>query len=292
MPSLKVLSVGCLTLMFAASTAHAQESLVHDVATEPESPQSPNSMRGGAAAEVAFYSAELGSQTEGSVVFAVTGSVPLGARTYLDGRIPFGIGVEDWEDSGPTTEPFFGNVQVGAHHVLRLVPDRLWLSLGGLFVLPTTTPAANRGLERLLTAPRGFWDSQDFLVWPLGVKTSLQLEGKAGSYVSLRGVLDAILIPQLTEREGDLRFILQHAAEVFFGQEIGGGLRVQGVFVPTEKNDYADTYRAQFALEPYAAYEGNLFRARLGLMIPLTEPLGPPFVEGWGLRFSGGVVVD
>jgi hypothetical protein len=99
-------------------------------------------------------------------------------------------------------------------------------------------------------------------------------------------------------------FAFQHAAEVQIGHEIAGGLRYQGVVVPTHNTNLVGTDASNFpggtdatdryqgALEPFfRLYKGPLY-LRLGLLLPLDKPLGKPFDHTWGVRFATGFTLD
>jgi hypothetical protein len=76
--------------------------------------------------------------------------------------------------------------------------------------------------------------------------------------------------------------IVLHGAEfeLLANMGVGGGVRLQGVFFPTEEGSSAD--RAQLAFEPYFAYEPEPrgFFARVGLLVAADPPLGFGFDRG------------
>jgi hypothetical protein len=103
-------------------------------------------------------------------------------------------------------------------------------------------------------------------------------------------------------------FALQHAVEIQVGHAIGGGLRYQGVWVPevnaitTVTNTvfladggvtFTTTYdHYQGMLEPFFRIYHGPFFFRLGVLMPLDTPLGPPFYRSWGARVTAGWSID
>ena len=97
-------------------------------------------------------------------------------------------------------------------------------------------------------------------------------------------------------------FAVQHALEIQAGHEIGGGLRYQGVAIPTDNPGVVGTDNTNFggsgtdhyqgALEPFFRLYHDPAFFRLGLLLPLNDPLGLPFDHTWGVRSTIGFSID
>jgi hypothetical protein len=243
----------------------------------------PLGQRGGLFLDTASFAA--GDGDAAAAAFLVGASIPIFGRTFVEARLPFVI------TPGPSA---IGNVSVSARHVFDVVDD-VWITFGGGLHLPTlredTTP---RGAYELGIVPRAMWDIGDF--WPDSVplRVGASVEGHVG-LITLRVIADAIVLPGFGDNE-EAEFVLQHAAEFQVGHEIAGGIRLQGVALPTfESTEVGESFERdlyQFALEPFFAYEGELLFGRLGVMMPLDGELGPPFEQSWGLKLAAGVRVD
>ena len=228
------------------------------------------------------YYAFVGNDAPISTVDVVV-QFPLRDHTFLDAILPIGFVA-------------IGNPTFGAHHVAR-VRERVWISAGGLAAFPLVKV---RGYD-LISATRGLWDGFSFSRNVFSVVGRLGVEGHVGP-VQIRGQLDPILgIP--TDVDGNAHFTLQHACEVQLGHMIGGGLRYQGVLFATRSNPWGSSNpwylpsspshdRYQGALEPFLALRRQILSFRVGFVIPLDKPLGPPFVGGWGARASIGAHID
>jgi hypothetical protein len=87
-------------------------------------------------------------------------------------------------------------------------------------------------------------------------------------------------------RDGTGGILFQHGTDIQVGHTLGAGLRFQGV----AQSAFDDAY--QVALEPFFVIERELAFLRLGIMMPLDEYLGPPFMRAWGLRLATGIRLE
>jgi hypothetical protein len=244
----------------------------------------PLTMRGQIGVDGGFFSAGDEDAAGGSI--DIVGGIPLTKRTFLDLRVPLAFGPDSFA---------VGNVDVGAHHVLSVV-DGLWISLGGGIGLPTLNEDTfDASAYEIGSVTSAHWRFSEF--WPnsVPIRASFGLEGHVGDIVTLRFFTDlAVMIGYENNDEHELA--IPHAIEVQFGHELGGGLRVQGVALPTlsdagQRTSFDDDLY-QLALEPFFSYEGETAFARAGIMMPLDGQLGPPFVQSWGFRLATGVRID
>jgi hypothetical protein len=143
-------------------------------------------------------------------------------------------------------------------------------------------------------AGRAYWDLHEFFpdILPLGGQFGV--EWHTGGFI-LRGDFDLTGYAPIA-RNDDADATFQHAIELQFGHRIGGGLRLQGIWMPTfEDLDVSHSLEGTFyqaALEPFFVFEHRLMYLRLGIMMPLDEPLGPPFAEAWGFRLGTGIRIE
>lgn len=247
----------------------------------------PLAHRGGLGLDTAVFSA--GNEQDGAAggSLSVELGLPLAKRTFLDARLPMGF----------ATAFVLGNPNLGIRHVLG---REVWVSLGGALGLPVVNVRTQPfGAYQYPPIPNGLWNLHDYFPNIVPLEFNLGVEGHAGRYVILRGQVDPVLwIPYSRNDEPEL--VIQHAAELQVGHTLGGGLRLQGVAIPTGE-DYGVNYPLldrgggdlyQLAVEPFLAAEGELLFARLGILMPLDEELGPPFDVSWGFRMKAGFHID
>jgi hypothetical protein len=211
--------------------------------------------------------------------------VPLNAKTFLDMRLPIGMfqGVA------------IGNPSVSLRHVYTLTEDATWLGLSaglGLPMLQERSSFAPAPAAALIS--RGLWDVQDFWANSMPVRVGGVIEAYGSTFFAFRLMADLTLLPPVGDN--DFELATQHAAEFQFGRAIGGGLRVQGVALPTFDDTDVDSFLEgdlyQLSVEPFFAYDGEQLFARAGILMPLDPLLGPAFVESWAFRLSTGFHVD
>jgi hypothetical protein len=176
-----------------------------------------------------------------------------------------------------------------------LSPSKAWLDLTvGLGVPILLEDSAFRPAYEGALVGRGLWDFQDF--WPRAIplRVGARTELFGGSLVAFRAMLDLVLLPPVGDN--DFELVTQHAVELQLGRITGGGLRVQGVALPTfDDTDVRSSFEGdlyQLAVEPFFAYQGEQLFARAGILMPLDGLLGPAFVESWAYRLSAGFHVD
>jgi hypothetical protein len=229
----------------------------------------PLGLRGGLKLELSRLNAGDDDLTFGTL--DVVAQIPIRPRTFLDARLPLVVGS-------------LGNPMVGVHHVARL-GEGAWFTAGGAFGFPLV----NRRQDFLEAGimQQAYWNAHEFSPETVPIMAALGFEAHAG--VALFRVEAEPVLYISTQKRGDpVELAFQHAAEIQFGHEIGGGLRLQGVLFAT--SDANDIY--QSAMEPFFIFEHDLLFLRLGLLLPLDERLGPPFEETWGFRAATGIRLD
>jgi hypothetical protein len=220
-------------------------------------------------------------------------NMPVAKTTFFDVRLPFG-----WGTNRRSSDAVVGNIMVGAHHVFR--QRSVWWILGGGLGVPLLSGRSQDepGYESL-AVPRALWNLHEVSADVLPIDLSGGVEAHFGD-VLLRFELEPVFYAPIG-RNDEPEFAIQHAGELQFGHAIGGGLRVQGVALPTFEHTRMasiterDLY--QLAMEPFFVIERRLGFLRLGLMLPLDSFLGPPFAAsggggGWGLRLSTGIRIE
>lgn len=244
--------------------------------------------RGGLTLDTAAFGDAEGDAAGGTI--SVAGSYPMSKRFFFDTRLPLGISAPRGADVALFA---VGNPNVGVHGDIR-ANKAFWITLGGGLGLPVANQRSqNEVALELPPVPHGAWNMHDF--YPNAVPLSFEtlFEGHISSLI-LRLEIDPVFyIPY--EPNDEPEFVIQHAGELQIGHAIGGGLRIQGVAVPTGDNfefSYFDGDFYQLAFEPFFAIEDELLFARVGVLLPMDEQLGPPFEQSWGFRFKTGVHID
>jgi len=278
-------SSGSATSWFSASS------------TEPLNPSLsrsgiPLGERGGFGVDTASFTYSDGDFS--GLVVDLTASVPITSRTFFGARLPLGLTIAESQLSDRTLA-VLGNIPLEVRHVLRYAP-KLWITYGFELALPTLS-GQSHGPDNYEApaAARAYWDLHELLpdILPVGFKAAG--EWHTAGFIALRAEI------QLTSyfpmgRNDKAEIVVQHAFEAQFGHRVGGGLRLQGVWLPTfDEIDIAhslDGHTYQAAIEPFFAFEHRSMFMRLGIMLPLDEPLGPPIEEAWGFRFATGLRID
>jgi hypothetical protein len=202
-----------------------------------------------------------------STALTLAARVPVSERTFLDARLPLAYGVA-------------GNPTVGVHHVSRL-GQSTWLSAGGAFGVPLA-PSTDRTFSALAAA-RSYWDIHEFFPDVVPVIGRLGLEAHADAFI-VRCEFEPMV---LLDSDDGTQFVVQQAAEVQLGHRLGGGVRLQGVWLASFEDDVF-----QATLEPFLALEQERLFLRAGLLLPLDEDLGPPFEDHWGFRLATGFRIE
>ncbi len=257
--------------------------LIEPIAEGVASGGLPRGWRGGLGLSTYAFSAADEDAAGGGVDLDV--SIGLSPRTFVDLRMPMGI----------NTGVALGNPSFGLRHAYVLSPSKAWLELTvGLGVPILLEDSAFRPAYEGALVGRGLWDFQDF--WPRAIplRVGARTELFGGSLVAFRAMLDLVLLPPVGDN--DFELVTQHAVELQLGRITGGGLRVQGVALPTfDDTDVRSSFEGdlyQLAVEPFFSYQGEQLFARAGILMPLDGLLGPAFVESWAYRLSAGFHVD
>jgi hypothetical protein len=241
----------------------------------------------------------------GVTSFELLATLPLFRDTFVDLVAPFsGLGTA-------------GNPTVGGHHLVRLGRGVL-LSWGGTLGVPLLREAEISEVKQVLVQgtsevytvrtgtngrraiPSGYWNIHYYYHDALPLTARLGFELQRGAFhlrlqaeptwlIALGDPPEpspnpylAALEPPPPENEGTF----QHAVELQLGHRVAGGVRLQGVVLGWGENKY------QAAVEPFFAVEHDLAMLRLGLLLPLDEPLAPAFEDSWGLRISMGMRLE
>lgn len=223
-----------------------------------------------------------------AIAIRVVSSVPVARGAYFDVRLPLGFTTDR------NTDAVLGNVILGAHGVLS-IGKTTWMTIGGGIGLPLLSGRTqdNEGFGGA-QIPRAFWDIHEYMASVVPIEMRVGIEGEAGPF-TLRGELaPAIMIPIGGNDEAEVA--IMHAIEAQVGHTIAGGLRLQGVALPTFENVYrgsaaeGDLYQA--ALEPFFLVQQPRYFFRTGMMLPLDATLGPPFARSFGFRLGFGVRLE
>jgi hypothetical protein len=245
----------------------------------------PLDQRGGLVlASSVFASAE---ERLGGGSFMVQGRLHVAKHVYLDTTLPLAF----------STSANVGNPTVEVRGVVPLDAGKNFFLVGGGLGLPVLTDDSQdfRFAPIAAAAANGLWDMHLYTPWSVPMIVRLGTEHFFGRLAVLRLQVDPVFeIPYGDNEEPELQ--LQHAVELQLGPVVGGGLRLQGVVLPTYDNTdnelgYEDDLY-QLSMEPFFSYEGDVFSTRLGLMLPLDSELGPPFAEAWGFRMGIGLRYD
>ncbi|KYF79464.1 hypothetical protein BE18_01745 [Sorangium cellulosum] len=214
--------------------------------------------------------------------------MPFADQTFLDVRVPFGLAMDE------RTDAVLGNVMLGAHHVAR-AGRKLWITVGGAVGLATLSAQTHdhRSYEPV-GASRAYWDLHEYFPSILPIHARLGAEAHLGPVIARLQIEPLLYIP--LGRNEEYEVAIQHAAEVQIGHGIAGGLRVQGVALPTFDNVGIRHAVARnlyvLALEPFLAIERKAAFLRAGLLLPFDEELGPPLDHTWGFHLTAGVRTD
>jgi len=228
-----------------------------------------------------------GSSTTPIASIDVVARIPVLPTTFVDLDLPIGFGA-------------LGNPMVGMHHVFRPT-DPFWITVGGAFGFPVVQ---NPNFTTFAMA-NGLWDAQRFIDHLVPFSVRFALEGHTG-IAELRAELDPVWGVSFADQTNHF-VAFQHAVEIQLGHTIGGGLRYQGVATATtnpgisgfSSNEVTpqgtlipntDHYQGMF--EPFFKLYHDPIFMRLGLMLPVDAPLGPPFTQGWGVRGTLGWSLD
>ncbi len=198
--------------------------------------------------------------------------IPLSPRTFIDARLPLGV------VNGGT---LMGNPLFGVRHIYKLKKSS-WFSIAAGMGLPLIS----RRISQLVVASyaQGMWNMHEYYPTVVPIKLDFLYE-KHVDWFAFRAYADPVAFISYSDRV-DSHFAIQHAVEFQFGQRFYAGLRLQGYLIPTATDKY------QFAVEPFFGIEHKRLFARLGLMMPMDQMLGPPFEDFVGMRVATGLRFD
>ena len=183
---------------------------------------------------------------------------------------------------------------LGVHGVLS-IGKTTWLSVGGALGLPLLSAGTQRDKGYAgAQVPNAFWNIHEYTPSVVPIEARVAIEGEAGP-VTLRGELaPVIMIP--IGRSDQIEVAIMHAIEAQIGHTFGGGLRLQGVALPTFEHTNGNTLAQgdlyQLAMEPFFVVQQPRYFVRTGMMLPLDSKLGPPFVGSFGFRLGVGVRLE
>ncbi|WP_129580161.1 MULTISPECIES: hypothetical protein [Sorangium] len=246
----------------------------------------PRGQRGAIGLETSAFTG--GDSDASGLAVALFARMPFADHTFLDVRVPFGLAMDE------RTDAVLGNVMLGAHHVAR-AGSKLWITVGGAVGLATLSAQTHdhRSYEPV-GASRAYWDLHEYFPSILPIHARLGAEAHLGLLIARLQIEPLLYIP--LGRNEEYEVAIQHAAELQIGHGIGGGVRVQGVALPTFDNVGIRHAVARnlyvLALEPFVAIERKAAFLRAGLLLPFDEELGPPLDHTWGFHLTAGVRTD
>ncbi|WP_437569737.1 hypothetical protein [Sorangium sp. So ce542] len=246
----------------------------------------PRAQRGAIGLETSAFSGGDGDVS--GLAVALFARMPFADHTFLDVRVPFGLAMDE------RTDAVLGNVMLGAHHVAR-AGRKLWITVGGAVGLATLSAQTHdhRSYEPV-GASRAYWDLHEYFPSILPIHARFGAEVHLGPVIGRLQIEPLLYIP--LGRNEEYEVAIQHAAEIQIGHAIAGGVRVQGVALPTFDNVGIRHAVARnlyvLALEPFLAIERKAAFLRAGLLLPFDEELGPPLDHTWGFHLTAGVRTD
>jgi hypothetical protein len=255
----------CSVLIFAANTAAA--------ADDSWTPRTQGSRVG---AEIGIWSREHID----AFAFAVVAQIELIKVLHLDFEVPWSVARYDNGILDPETLAVFGNPTFGAHYGANL-NEKLALYVGGTISVPTSLDLNYESFAVGLTAAasNAYGDTHRYLPEFLHIRPRGGIEVRILPVLYYRGELAPLVMIPVGKDVNDAEFLLEtsHEIEARAPVGVGGGIRLQGVFLSYDNDD-----NAQAALEPYFAFEPpqGHFYARLGLLVALDEELGFGFDRG------------
>jgi hypothetical protein len=218
--------------------------------------------------------------------FAIVGQFEVIRSLHIDFELPWAIAATTPEFGDGDSEAIFGNPTFGLHYG-GMISRRVGLYAGGtISISPHLDGDFDNAIVAVLaTAANGYGDFHRYFPEYLFVRPRVGVEIQGAPFFYYRGDLVPMILGPIGEGARDTEFIVEtfHDFEFRAPMGVGGGFRLQGVFLATfdrEFDDDDDT--SQLAMEPFFAYEppNGHFYARVGLLIALDEPLGFGFNEG------------
>jgi hypothetical protein len=229
-----------------------------------------------------------GGNAFSSVAIRVLASIPVAHGTYLDVRLPLGFTTDR------TTNAVLGNPMLGLHGVIA-IGKATSLSIGGGLGLPLLSSGTQRdkgygGAQ----VPSAFWNIHEYMPSIVPLEARVGIESEAGP-LTIRGEIAPVITIPIGNND-QIEVVIMHAVEAQVGHTFSGGLRLQGVAMPTFKHveggsfTEGDLYQA--AMEPFFQVQQPRYFFRTGMMMPLDKTLGPPFVGSFGFRVGFGVRLE
>jgi hypothetical protein len=246
----------------------------------------PLDLRGAIGLDTASYTDAGDAFT--SIAIRLLASVPVARGAYVDVRLPMGFTTDR------STNATLGNVILGAHGVLSL-GKTTWMAIGGGIGLPLLSGGTQRdrgfgGAQ----VPNAFWNIHEYMPSVVPIEARVSIEGEAGP-VTIRGELAPVIMIPIGQND-QTEVAIMHSVEAQIGKTIGGGLRLQGVALPTydrlDQSSPAEGDLYQLAMEPFFAVQQPRYYFRTGMMLPLDSTLGPPFSRSFGFRLGFGVRLE
>ncbi|MEZ4268721.1 MAG: hypothetical protein R3F39_20380 [Myxococcota bacterium] len=252
-------------------------------------------------------------------------TLPTDARAEVHGGADLEMGFARWDDvtilapqiSGwlginqrARVEASFGFSHVDIDGVKRLELGNPYL--GAAFTLPTTRARSFAGLGVALPVASLPDEFRDLVLGSAALAGALQLRALRDSWLwypdtltvvvsggaasaatqggfeaSISGDAAVLIATKTADRDkAELAIQLVGTGAYVMSRAFRAGVDLVAVWSPTEGDD--DNF--QLSVEPFVRVGFGAVSARVGLTLPIDEPLGPPFDEkaGWGLRFGVG----
>lgn len=218
--------------------------------------------------------------------FAIVGQLQITRVLHLDFEVPWAIAVSTPEFGDGDSEAIFGNPTFGLHYG-GMLSRRVALYAGGtISVSPNLDSDISDNLvASLATGANAYGDLHRYVPEYIFVRPRVGVEIQGAPFFYYRGELVPMILGPLGENVRNAEFVIEtlHDFEFRARSGVGGGVRLQGVFLATFDRGFDNNEdTSQLAMEPFFAYEppDGHFYARVGLLIALDEPLGFGFKEG------------
>lgn len=248
----------------------------------------PSNLRGRFALDTASFTD--GGDALSTIALRLLASVPVSQRVALDARLPLGLGLDN------STAAVLGNIMLGAHATLP-VGTSTWVSVGGAVGVPLLSGRTQRSRAYAAAqVPNALWNLHEYTPSVVPVELRAAIE-HVWEPLSLRAELAPVVMAPLG-RNDQVEVAIMHAGEVEIGGVVAGGLRLQGVALPTfsqlKDTTFASKAAYQAAIEPFLAVQKPGYFLRAGFLLPLSDPLGysSTGLGTYGVRLAAGVHLD
>lgn len=212
----------------------------------------------------------------------ISGWVSINQRARVEAS--FGFAHADFDG---TKRLELGNPYLGAAFTLPTTRARTYAGLGvalPVASLPDELDALKRASQVRALRDAWLWAPDTLSVVISGGAASAATHG--GFEASVSGDAAVLVATQTAGRDkAELDLQLVGTGAYVMSRAFRAGVDVVAVWIPTSSGD-----NFQLSLEPFVRVGLGPVSARVGLSLPLDEPLGPPFSDdaGWGLRFGLG----